>query len=571
MAELYLGRAHGIHGFEKLVVLKLVLPYLAEDRDFVEMFLHEARLAATLDHPNIVHVTDIGEVGGEPFFVMEYVHGQDVRAIMRASMRADKPLPLACALTIVMGVASGLHYVHERRGSDGRFLGLVHRDVSPANVVVSYDGGVKLVDFGIAKATEQHQSTRSGVLKGKVNYMAPEQCHGVAVDRRTDVFALGILLYETTTGRRLFAGDSDFYVMSRIVRGLFARPSEVDPDYPPELEAIILRALSTDPADRHATAQELLADIEGFAHDHRLRLSGLGVAEYLRDLFGDHPHPGSGDADDLPTMIHPDAPGSAPREAQLGGVRPTAVSPSPELTTSVMESTSSGAIEVVDPTRPGFAEHSPTRVRDSGDAESPDLVPPSAPTRRVEINMAGAQAPIPKTEPTPRVIVPLSPAVRTEPSPLVIAPSILPRSAARRTRRTLGLAVGLSLAALVAFAIGMSAGSHRRNASMPEQTAVSAPHSDPTPDPLPVAAPDPVQTPSVVHEPPPPALAPEDTERSAPSASEASPTRAQNKTNKSTSKSTPSKKRRSSDTPRETKPSALDAMYPSTSQTRDRR
>src|SRR5690606_6999391 len=153
----------------------------------------------------------------------------------------------------------------------------------------------------------------------------------------------GILLYETTTGRRLFAGDSDFYVMSRIVRGLFARPSEIDPEYPTELEAIVLRALATDPEDRHATAQQLLADIEGFAHEQRLRLSGMGVTDFMRELFGEQPHPGTEDADELlPTMVHPDALGSGPRGSAPEVVRPTAVSAVPETATTVLPQASAG-------------------------------------------------------------------------------------------------------------------------------------------------------------------------------------------------------------------------------------
>jgi serine/threonine protein kinase len=302
MAELYLARAVGIHGFEKLCVLKLVLPHLAEDREFAEMFLREARIAAGLDHPNIAHVSDIGEINGEPFFVMQYIHGRDLRAISKSL--DGKAMPLDAALTIASSIAAGLHYVHERRGPDGRALGLVHRDVSPSNVMVGYDGDVKLVDFGIAKSSEQRSATRTGVLKGKVNYMAPEQCHGRPVDRRTDVFALGILLYEMTTGTRMFAGDNDFYVMTKIVRGVWAQPSEVAEGFPEALTRIIARALQVEPEDRYPSAQAIQVDLEAFAQAQGLRISPLSLAGFMKSEFGEQILPEAVDPLDVaPTEI----------------------------------------------------------------------------------------------------------------------------------------------------------------------------------------------------------------------------------------------------------------------------
>jgi serine/threonine protein kinase len=306
MAELYLARASGLHGFEKLCVLKLVLPHLVEDRRFVEMFLQEARTAATLDHPNIAHVTDIGELEGEPFFVMQYVRGRDLRKVAKALGGA--PLPLDVALTVASQVAAGLHYVHDRQGPEGKPLGLVHRDVSPANVMIGFDGDVKLVDFGIAKSTEQCDATRTGVIKGKVSYMAPEQCRGEAIDRRTDVFALGILLCEMTTGRRLFRGETDFAIMSNIVDGEFIPPRQLRPEYPEALEAIVLRALQRVPADRYLTAAAMQADLEALAQEQGLRLSTLTLSSFMRELFGEQPNAAGVDPlDEAPTEIHREA------------------------------------------------------------------------------------------------------------------------------------------------------------------------------------------------------------------------------------------------------------------------
>ena len=204
MAEIFLVRAVGIYGFEKYVVLKRILPQHAASEEFVKMFLKEARVAASLDHANIAQVHDIGEAGGSTFFTMEYLHGEDLRHIVRYLDSRALRLPLEHALSIVIGAAAGLHFAHEKKGPDGRSLGIVHRDVSPANIVVTYDGGVKLVDFGIAKLATDPELSQRYALKGKLAYMSPEQLHNLPVDRRSDVFSLGIVLYEITTHARLF-------------------------------------------------------------------------------------------------------------------------------------------------------------------------------------------------------------------------------------------------------------------------------------------------------------------------------------------------------------------------------
>lgn len=345
MAELYLARASGLHGFEKLCVVKLVLPHLVDDRRFVQMFLHEARMAATLDHPNIAQVTDIGELEGEPFFVMQYVRGRDLRKIAKALRGA--PLPLDVALTVASQVAAGLHYVHESKGPEGKSLGLVHRDVSPANVMIGFDGDVKLVDFGIAKSVEQSDATRTGVIKGKVSYMSPEQCRGDAIDRRTDIFALGILLCEMTTGRRLFRGDTDFAIMSKIVEGRFPAPHEGRPEYPEALEAIVLRALRNDPEDRYQNTAEMQGDLESFAQDQGLRLSSLTLSSFMRELFGEQPNAAGVDPlDEAPTEIRPEA-----REVSVVPVsaRPTVVEVSDtEAGTIALPDTAAATIALVE-------------------------------------------------------------------------------------------------------------------------------------------------------------------------------------------------------------------------------
>ena len=235
MADVLLARTVGIEGFERHVVIKRIRAEQARDRRYVDMFLDEARLAATLHHHNIVPVNDIGEEAGEYFFAMEYVHGEDVRALLTQLNKSRQHVPLEHAITIITAAAAGLHHAHEQRGPDRAPLDIVHRDVSPANILLGYDGGVKVADFGIAKAAHRTTETRSGTLKGKVAYMSPEQCVGEAVDRRSDVFSLGIVLYELLTVRRLFKGENDFVIMTSLVHGQIPPPSNYRPDLPPEL------------------------------------------------------------------------------------------------------------------------------------------------------------------------------------------------------------------------------------------------------------------------------------------------------------------------------------------------
>ena len=288
MAELYVARHSGIEGFERTVVLKRVLPHLTDDPEFIRMFLDEARIAASLDHPNIAQVTDIDEENGEYFFAMEYVHGQNLRQVLR---KTEQGLPLGIALLVITGVAAGLHHAHEALGADGRSLGLVHRDVSPANVMLAYNGAVKLTDFGIAKASARTSKTLAGRIKGKIGYMSPEQCRGEDVCRRSDIFSLGIVLYEATTGARAFYAPNDFAAMAKIARADYIVPSELDASYPVELERIIARALAKDPDDRYATAEAMQLDLEAFAEADGHALSTIELSAHMRRAFGEQPHP----------------------------------------------------------------------------------------------------------------------------------------------------------------------------------------------------------------------------------------------------------------------------------------
>ena len=287
MAEIYLARARGTAGFEKLVVLKRILPNVAADPTFVQMFLDEARLAATLQHPNIADVYDVGEADGAYFFTMEFIHGQDTRAIRHAVRGRNEAVPLSISLAIIHGVAAALDYAHEKTGPDGKKLGLIHRDVSSSNVLVSYDGAVKLVDFGIARATVSQHKTMTGTLKGKIPYMSPEQCKAHPMDKRSDLFSLGVLLYELTVGRRPFRGESEFAIMDQIVYQGAQRPTEIVKGYPAELEAIVMKLLARDANERYESAEVLIHDFDEFLTQQRLWVSAKQLSKYMRTVFAD--------------------------------------------------------------------------------------------------------------------------------------------------------------------------------------------------------------------------------------------------------------------------------------------
>ncbi len=286
MAQIYLARQTGLGSFERHVVLKTILRERANDHRFVTMFLDEAKLAATLNHQNVAQVYEVDQADGAYFMAMEYVHGENARAILETTLRRGWTIPLELAVMIVCGAAAGLHHAHERRGKNGAPLNIVHRDVSPANIMIGYDGSIKVLDFGIAKAEERATKTVGGTIKGKYGYMAPEQCKGKPVDRRSDIFALGICLYELTTLRRAFKGNDDFETMKRIVAGDVILPSIAVPGYPRELEAIVLTALAGDPSARFQTAQELIDALDAFAVRAKLTGSNTAMGRFMTQLFG---------------------------------------------------------------------------------------------------------------------------------------------------------------------------------------------------------------------------------------------------------------------------------------------
>jgi serine/threonine-protein kinase len=291
MAELFLALHKSVAGFEKLVVIKRILPAMNQDRAFIEMLLHEARIAATLSHPNIVQVFDVGTVDDTYFIAMEHVHGEDLRSIVRQMKKKDvTEFPIEHALSIVLGMCAGLAYAHDKRDLDGTALNIVHRDVSPQNVVVSYNGDVRVVDFGIAKSdvrVEDERGGKGGRLKGKVPYMSPEQARGEAVDWRSDIFAVGVVLFELTTGKRLFKGKTELETLRLICDQDYPLPSQVSPGYPRELEAIVMRALAKDRTQRWQSARDMQAALEAFVRKQQLAVSPIALASFMQHLFAE--------------------------------------------------------------------------------------------------------------------------------------------------------------------------------------------------------------------------------------------------------------------------------------------
>jgi hypothetical protein len=286
MAEVFLARALGIADFEKIVVLKRILPDKRDDPRFVGMLRDEARVAAVLDHPNIVHTYDVGVDDGGVFIAMEYIDGEDVRTLLDRVRKANETIPLPLALQIAAGAAAGLHHAHEKTDTHGTPLSIVHRDVSPANIIVTRHSTVKLIDFGIAKAGTTREQTAVGTLKGKVAYMSPEQVRGLKLDRRSDVFALGIVIYELVTMVRPFEADNQIAVMHRVCEEPHVPADERRPTLPASLGRVLDRALAKDPEERYPSAFQLLEDLERVTRDENLHALPGALGRYLEHVFG---------------------------------------------------------------------------------------------------------------------------------------------------------------------------------------------------------------------------------------------------------------------------------------------
>lgn len=288
MANVYLSVVQGLAGFNKLVVIKLLKTDLASDPYFVEMFLNEAQLAARLNHPNVVQTNEVGAEGSRPFIAMEFLDGQPLNRILSRGYQSNKDaLPLEFHLRILSDMLAGLHHAHELQDYDGTSLGVVHRDISPHNIFVTYDGQVKVVDFGIAKVLNTTTHTQTGMLKGKVQYMSPEQVRGEELDRRADLFVLGILLWEAVSRKRMWKGLSDVTILKRIVLGEIPSLSEANPDVDPELLRITQKALSLPLEERYQTALELKSDLDTYLKKQGSTVDSSSLQDWIKEHFSE--------------------------------------------------------------------------------------------------------------------------------------------------------------------------------------------------------------------------------------------------------------------------------------------
>lgn len=284
MAEIYRARQDAMAGFEKDVVIKRLKPELAADPRMVEMFLDEARISALLNHPNIVHIYDVGEEGGAPYIAMEMIVGEELTDLCRRGLAHGQFLPLPHAVDLMRQAARGLGYVHAKRGGRGEGLDIIHCDISPTNLLVTEDGSLKIIDFGIARARNQTRRNQ-GALPGKLSYMSPEQAKQAPLDHRSDIYSLGIVLYEITVGKRLFRGRAED-VVARLRQGDVQPPTFARKEYPGALESIVMRALEPHPEDRYESAYDMADELQEFLREVGMRSGPLRIARYLDRLAG---------------------------------------------------------------------------------------------------------------------------------------------------------------------------------------------------------------------------------------------------------------------------------------------
>ena len=287
MAEIFLARQEGLEGFEKTICIKRIRPHLSSQPNFVRMFLNEAKLAAQLNHPNIVQIYDLGRINESYFIAMEYISGRDMSRIIPKAERAGIPFPMIYALRIASNVCEGLYYAHTKTDAYGNPLNIVHRDITPENILVGFNGTVKIVDFGIAKANSTLEQTRAGEIKGKLSYMSPEQCMGGQLDSRSDVFSLGSVVYEWITGYKLFTGENEMAILKSIIDGKIYPPSYFKEDVPEAVERILMKALEKDREKRYQTAWEMQFDIDTYLASSEFTPSNIHLSNFLKQIFGD--------------------------------------------------------------------------------------------------------------------------------------------------------------------------------------------------------------------------------------------------------------------------------------------
>ncbi|HUP44441.1 MAG TPA: TonB family protein [Thermoanaerobaculia bacterium] len=289
MAEVWKARKRGEEGFQKIVAIKKILPHLSDNQEFIEMFIDEAKLAAQLNHNNIIHIYDLGKIQSSYFIAMEYVDGYDLKTILKRGEEKGMPLGVELSLFIASRLAAALDYAHRKRDFNQVEMGLVHRDVSPQNVLISQEGDVKLCDFGIAKAAAKASHTQAGALKGKLQYMSPEQAWGRSIDRRSDIFAVAAVLFEMLAGRKLFSGDNEMSILEQVREARITPPSRWNDEVAPEIDAIVARALQKDPAQRHQTAADMAKELDAVLYGFRPTPTSADLAIYMHRLSAAEP------------------------------------------------------------------------------------------------------------------------------------------------------------------------------------------------------------------------------------------------------------------------------------------
>lgn len=318
MAEIYKGLAYDLHGIKRTVVIKKILPQAAANKEFIDMLVAEAKIAVILSHGNIAQIYDLGKAGENYFIVMEYVEGRSVSQLMKQCAATDQRIPLPLACYLITEIAAGLDYMHRRADEHGHPLHIIHRDVSPQNVIVSYSGTVKIIDFGIAKARTKLETTDIGILKGKFAYMSPEQAEGNPVDHRSDLFSLGVILYEMLTGQRLFKAKENRETLRNVRKAVVPIPSSVRPDLPPELDQIVARALAKHREDRYPFASLLRDDLLRFLHTHFPDFRSSGLADFVASVFRNEPAPTIGEEEAKTPLLIIDHTQSALAHPTLG-------------------------------------------------------------------------------------------------------------------------------------------------------------------------------------------------------------------------------------------------------------
>jgi serine/threonine protein kinase len=414
MAKVYFGRLMGPVGFSRTVAIKRLQPHFASDPEFAAMFLDEARLAARVRHPNVIPTLDVVATQGELFLVMEYVQGESLAKLVRSCADRGESVPVRIAASIMSGALLGLQAAHDAHDEHGTPLGLVHRDVSPQNILVGADGVPRVLDFGVAKALGRTQSTREGQVKGKLSYMAPEQFHGEAVTRQADIYAAAVVLWEALTGRRLFSGDNEAIVLARIVKHEVVPPSRYRSEVSHELDRVVLKGIASKPAHRYASARDMALALEKSVGP----VSTIEVSEWVEQVAG----------------------------AQL--------SDRAQQIASIERSSMSSSIPGLPPGGGAPAGAQPTLEVDDTQLGAPPVAsaPPTAVTKRSALESSAS----PESTATANVSVATAPLARAL------------RSRVRRTRMTVA-GVGLGLFALVSLAIVAS-----RKAPVPPVHAPSA-------------------------------------------------------------------------------------------------